>query len=87
METEQSNSSFGYAHAPSYLEISSYRVESTVSTEHADGFRVFCLGTEDVLMAQALKTMMDQGLLAIRDCCAARRDTRYHARRRWVARS
>ena len=68
---EKSSSSLGCA--LSYPEIPVYRMKSTVGTEHLEGFRGFSLGTGDTLMAQAFKIVIDQGLLAMRGLCAARR--------------
>ena len=59
----------------------------------------FCLGTEDIMVAQTFKIMIDEGLLAMGGLCAARRcdlvdpfccsvrDTHYHASGRGAVRS
>ena len=53
-------------------EIRAHRMELIAGTKHVEGFRHVCLGARD-MMAQALKIMMDSGLLAMRALCAARR--------------
>ena len=45
----------------------------TAETEYASVFRSFSLGIEDIRMAQALKTVMGQGLSPLAGLSAARR--------------
>ena len=54
--TDESISRLGYA--PSCPQIPVYRLVSTASIEHVEGFRGFSLETGDNLMAQAFKILM-----------------------------
>ena len=54
-------------------EFPAHCIETIAGTEHVEGSSGFCLGVGDITMAKSFHTFMDQGLLVMRELCAARR--------------